>query len=325
VPDRRAWPIPCAFCGHPATGGTLACCHGLSSVRVFDRARWAAPLVLRISLGILWIVSGPLSSWLGHSATALDHTSRPGLARLASSDSVFWLRTTEVAVGVSLISGVGVRGLAVLQVAFVAVLSVAAVRTGPSTDIGFGPLGRASALLAGALALVWTGGGPHTPAAWLTRSRTFRRHRFRWALQASRLMLAGVEEVCQVHAQAATDPRVRSALDGLRLDVGEHAQDIACLILRHDGRPLPLLGPVRGLAWVLGCLTAMAGMGTALEIDRCLITRGVARHAWMEGLVALDDGITARALAAVRGREARHVQLLRDAGEEPRTTRTRRR
>jgi hypothetical protein len=259
-------------------------------VRIFDRARRAAPLALRISLGILWIVSGPISSWLGHTAAALDHASRPGLARLASPDSLFWLRTAAVALGVSLISGVWVRGLAVLQVAFVAVLSVAAVRTGPETDIGFGFLGGASALLAGALALVSTGGGPHTLAAWLTRNRAFRRHRFRWALQASRLMLAGVAEACRVHGEAAADRRVRSALDRLRLDADEHAQDIACLILRHGGRPLPLVGPVRGLAWVLGCLTAMAGMGTALRVDRWLIMRGVARYAWMDGLVAPRTG-----------------------------------
>ena len=291
----------------------------------FDRARCAVPLVLRIGLGILWIVSEPISSWLGPSAAALDHVSHPGLARLASPDSLVWLRTAEVALGVSLISGVWVRGLAVLQAAFVAVLSVAAVRTGPGADIGIGFLCRAGALLAGALALVSTGAGPHTLAAWLTRSRAFRRYRFRWALQASRLMLAGVEEVCRVHVQAATDPRVRSALDRLRLDAGEHAQDTACLILRHDGRPLHLLGAVQGLAWVLGCLTAMAGMGAALRADRWLIRRGVARYAWMDGLVAPDDGITARALAAMRGREARHIQLLRDAGDESRTTRTRRR
>ena len=322
---RAGWCAPfLARCRWLSGNWRKSCCHGSSSVSVFDRARYAAPLVLRIGLGILWIVSGPISSRLGHSAAALDHVSHPAFARLASPDSLFWLRTAEVTLGVSLILGVWVSGLAVLQVTFVAVSGVAALRPGSGTDIGLGFLGRASALLAGALVLVATGGGAHTLAAWLTRSRTFRRLRFRWALQTSRLMLAGVEEICRVHVQAAADPRVCTALDRLRLDAGEHAQDIACLILRHGGRPLPVLGPVLGLAWVLGCLTAMAGTGAALRVDRWLIRRGAARYAWMDGLVAPDDGITARALAAMRSREARHAQLLRDAWEESRTTRTHR-
>ncbi len=247
------------------------------------------------------------------------------LGRLIGPDSLFWLRTGEAALGVCLVAGLWVRGLAALQTALLVSLGAAALRAEPGTGAGLGFLLRTSGCLAGGLVLARTGGGSHALDGWLAQRHTVRRHRLRWALERHRILLAGLAEVCRVQMQGAGDARTLSALDALRLDVAEDVNDVAVLIRRQGGRPLPLLGPVRGLFWVPGCLTVIGGMRVARRIDRWLVVRSMARYAWMVDLAAPEDGITARALAAMRDREARHTERLRDPVEEPRRPGARRR
>lgn len=270
--------------------------------------RGLAPLLVRGGLGILWLSAGPLTAWVPHAVASA--TLRSPLAFLAGPGTLAWIGWGEAGIGLCLWAGFWVRGLAALQVALLGTLSAAALRTGAG---GPGFLVRLAAMAGGAVMLAWSGGGSMALDEWIVRRPGIRRRRLVWVLQWAQVARVGLEEVCRVQRQAASDAKALAALDALGLDAAEHAEDLATLIRRHGGRPLPLLGLVRGCCWSFGCVTVLGGMRTALRVDLWLVRRRLADYACATSLLPAEDGIAARALAAMRDREAGHISLVRDA------------
>lgn len=266
------------------------------------------PLLLRGGLGILWLSAGPLTAWLPHAVAGA--ALRSPLAFLADPGTLAWIGWGEAGIGLCLWAGFWVRGLAALQVALLGTVSAAALRTGAG---GPGVLVRLAAMAAGALLLAWRGGGYLALDEWIARRPGIRRHRLVWVLQSAQALRVGLEEVYRVQRQAASDAKALAALDALGLDAAEHAGDLATLIRRHGGRPLPLPGLVRGCCWPLGCVTVLGGVRTALRVDLWLAGRRLGDYACATSLLPAEDGIAARALAAMRDREAGHIRLVRDA------------
>jgi hypothetical protein len=102
-------------------------------------------------------------------------------------------------------------------------------------------------------------------------------------------------------------------LEKLTLDEAHHAEDLASLIRRHEGRLVPLAAVCRGIAWVLGCLTVIFGMRASLSFDLWMEERGSALHARCARLLPPDAGITACALLGMQNQETQHVRRLRDS------------
>jgi uncharacterized membrane protein YphA (DoxX/SURF4 family) len=269
-----------------------------------------APLLLRGGLGVLWFFAGPITAWLPHAVASAPL--RSPLPFLAGPQAAAWIAWGETGIGLCLLTGFWVRGLAALQVALLGTLSVAALRVGgPGSGPGF--LAQLAAMAGGAFLLAWNGGGSCALDGWIARRSGLCRLRLVWVLQWARVARVGLEEVYRVQSQAASDAHALAALDALRLDAAEHAEDLAALIRRHGGRPLPSLGLVRGCCWFGGCLTVLGGTRTALRVDHWLVGRRLVDYAQATGLLSTGDGITTRALAAMRDREAGHIRLVRDA------------
>jgi demethoxyubiquinone hydroxylase (CLK1/Coq7/Cat5 family) len=68
----------------------------------------------------------------------------------------------------------------------------------------------------------------------------------------------------------------------------------------------------RGLAWILGCVTAIFGTRASLRFDLWLEEGGQTLYARCARLLPPEAGITARALQAMQTQEEQHVRLLRD-------------
>ncbi len=154
------------------------------------------------------------------------------------------------------------------------------------------------------------------PAAW----------RFRAALQWNRLILIGLEEVSRVQVQAVRDARVMLAIRSLADSTAESVGDVTMLLKRQGSRPLPLTGVTRGACWAAGCLVALMGEQAVVRFDRWLVERWVRACTRTARWIPPEDGITARALEAVREREAGRLRALAVTRTPlPRRPRTRRR
>jgi demethoxyubiquinone hydroxylase (CLK1/Coq7/Cat5 family) len=163
-----------------------------------------------------------------------------------------------------------------------------------------------------ALALYRTGSGSLAVDAWLARNATWQRWRLLASLQANRAMEIGASEAYRVQAQAASDPTAQELFQKLSLDEAHHGEDLGSLIRRHGGRPLPVDPLCRGLAWILGCVTAIFGTRASLRFDLWLEECGQTLYARCARLLPPEAGITARAMQAMQNQEAQHVHLLRD-------------
>ncbi len=138
-------------------------------------------------------------------------------------------------------------------------------------------------------------------------------------------MLIGVEELSRVQAQAISDLRVASAVRQLLDSTAENVRDVTMLVHRQGSRPLPLAGLTRGVSWVTACLVTALGVQTALAFDRWLIERWVRAAQRSARWIPPDDGITLRALDAVREREASRLRALWGTRPQPPRSNPRRR
>ena len=115
-----------------------------------------------------------------------------------------------------------------------------------------------------------------------------------------------------MQAQAVVDANTRGLLEKLEQDETHHAEDIASLIRRHGGWPLPV-GPLCvGAGWLLGCITVILGRRASLYFDLWMKEHGARVCQWSATLLPPEAGITTRALLAVQTREEEHIRLLRD-------------
>ena len=130
------------------------------------------------------------------------------------------------------------------------------------------------------------------------------RRRFRAALQWNRLVLIGLEELARVQVQALSDTHAVQGLRNLIDQTAESIGDVTILLRREGSRPWPLAGLTRGALWAAGCLVASFGAGISLALDRWVIERWLRACDRVVRRIPVDDGITARALEAVRDREA---------------------
>jgi demethoxyubiquinone hydroxylase (CLK1/Coq7/Cat5 family) len=175
-----------------------------------------------------------------------------------------------------------------------------------------GGLSKNLGLIGTALALYRADIGPWALDAWLARNATWRRWALLAALQRSLLTKLGAAEIYRVQSQAPVDLEADGLLHKLQLDEANQADDLGSLIRRHGGRPLPVAGLSRGLAWTLGCLTVILGTRASLGVDLWLEEHGHRLYAQAYRLLPPEEGITARALQAMQDREAQHIRLLRD-------------
>jgi uncharacterized membrane protein YphA (DoxX/SURF4 family)/demethoxyubiquinone hydroxylase (CLK1/Coq7/Cat5 family) len=280
------------------------------------RAAWAdraVPLILRAGLAFLWIYEGILPKWVFSGPAGIEIVARTGLVPLHIPLFLKLLGLAEAALGFTILAGLWVRGLAVLQVGLLTAFTAIIGWTSPGTLVDpLGGLSKNLGVLGAVLALYRTGGGPFTLDAWLERSPGWRRWRLLASLQWNRWMEIGAVEVYRVQAQAATDGNAHGLLEKLALDEAHHAQDLGSLIRRHSGRPIRLERLCRGAAWVLGCLTVICGPRASLHFDLWMEEHGSSLYACSVRLLPPEAGITARALLGMQNQEAQHIRLLRD-------------
>jgi uncharacterized membrane protein YphA (DoxX/SURF4 family)/demethoxyubiquinone hydroxylase (CLK1/Coq7/Cat5 family) len=271
------------------------------------------PLLLRIGLGVMWLYEGLVPKWLWPSPAEVEIVARTGLIPFHIPLFLRLLGLVEATVGLTVLAGLWTRGMAVLQVgllgAFTAIVGW--------TSLAYladplGTLSRNLALVGSVLALYRTGSGPLSLDAWLAGNATWQRWLLQAALQGNRAIEIGAAETYRVQSQAATDATTQELFQKLALDEVHHGEDLGSLIRRHGGRPLPVGGLCKGVGWMLGCVTAVFGMGASLSFDLWLEERGGSLYARCARLLPPEAGITTRALQAMQNQEALHVRLLRD-------------
>lgn len=273
----------------------------------------AIPLVLRFGLAFMWIYEGVLPKWVFPSPAKIEIVARTGVVPFHIPMFLKLLGVAEAALGLTILSGLWVRGLAVLQAGLLIAFTAIIGWTSPTYLADpLGSLSKNLGLLGGVLALYRTGGGSFALDAWLSRNPTWRRWGLLASLQWNRLIEIVAVELYQVQTQAATDGSTHGLLERLALDETHHAGDLVALIRRHGGRPLPLAWLCRGAAWILGCLAVIFGTRASLRLDLWLEERCCSLYASCARLVPPEAGITARALLGMQNQEAQHVRLLRD-------------
>ncbi|OGB99958.1 MAG: hypothetical protein A3G35_15590 [candidate division NC10 bacterium RIFCSPLOWO2_12_FULL_66_18] len=280
------------------------------------RTSWwdrAVPLILRLGLGFMWVYEGIVPKWLFPSPAEIEIVARTGLVPFHILTFLKLLGVAEAALGCSILAGLWVRGLAVLQAGLLGAFTAIVGWTSPTylTD-PLGSLSKNLGLLGGALALYRTGGGPWAVEAWLAPSPTWRRWLLLASLQWNRLIEIAAAQVYRVQARAPADPNTHGLLEKLALDEVNHGQDLASLIRRHGGRPVPVAPLCRALGWIVGCLTVVLGTRASLRLDLWLEERGTSLYPWSAGLLPPEAGISARSLLAMQSQEVQHVHLLRD-------------
>ncbi len=294
-----------------------------------SRTSWrdrAVPLVLRLGLGFMWIYEGVVPKWLFPSPAEIEIVARTGLVPFHIPAFLKLLGVAEAALGFTILAGLWVRGMAVLQAGLLGAFTAILGWTSPAT-LGdpLGSLSKNLGLLGGALALYRTGSGPWAVGAWLAPSPTWRRWLLLASLQWNRLIEIAAAQVYRVQARAAADPNTHGLLEKLALDEVNHGQDLASLIRRHGGRPVPVAPMCRALGWIVGCLTVVLGTRASLRLDLWLEERGTSLYPWSAGLLPPEAGISARSLLAMQSQEAQHVHLLRDHLRAMRAASTKRR
>ncbi|HSB80013.1 MAG TPA: DoxX-like family protein [Candidatus Methylomirabilis sp.] len=271
------------------------------------------PPLLRLGLGLVWLCHGMLLAGRSPYPAAIEIVARTGLVPGHIPAFLTWLGILEMALGVTILLGLWVQGLAVLQVGLLTIFTMVAGRTSPAyLPDALGGLSKNLGLIGTALALYRVGGGAFALDAWFARNPTWRRWSLLATLQRSLATKIGAAEVYRMQCQAPVDHESDGLLYKLQLDEANQGDDLRSLIRRHGGRPLPVAGLMRGLAWVLGCLTVILGARISLGVDVWLEEQGLRLYARAGRLLPPEEGITVRALQAMQDRDAQHVRLLRD-------------
>lgn len=291
-------------------------CLGLATVPAADPSRQERrlALLLRMGLGLMWLHEGLVLKWLVAPPVEASLLARTGLVPAAAVAAfVRGLGVLEAALGLAVLLGLAVRRLAVLQVGLLAGTLLLLGATSPD-DLArvSGGLSRHLAMIGCALVLYQTGGGAMALDSWASRSATGRRLRLRMVLYRAWLLKLAMLELYRVQAPAA-DAEVAGALLKVARDDLHHGEDLLALLLQQGGRRLPVVRLVTGLAWLAACLTVIAGMRAALRVDAWAKERALALYGRAARLLPPGEGLTARALQAMQGREAAHQQILRNA------------
>ncbi len=286
----------------------------------------AIPMLLRLSLAILWIYQGLILKWLVQDPAGLMIVARSGMVPAHIPRFLALLGGTEVALGVAVLAGFWVRGLAVLQVALLTAFTGVVGWTSPAyLSEPLGGLVKNLGIIGCALALYCTGGGAFSLDTWLARSPRLRRWRFCLALHGCSITSVAAAVIYGLQRQAAPTPTVGELLHTLQLDEASQAEDVASLRRQQGGWRLPLDVPVCGLAWFVGGLTVILGPRVMLGFDLWMERRAGRLYARALDQLPAEEGLVARALQAVQGRQAQHQKLLRDHLEAMRQASRRRR
>ncbi len=273
----------------------------------------AVPLVLRLGLGFMWLFEGLVPKWIVPSPAEIEMVARTALVPYHIPLFLRFLGGAEAMLGLFILTGLWVRGLAVFQVGLLTAFTAIIGWTSPASL--WDPLGTLSmnlGLMGGALALYRTGSGFWGLDATLTRSAAWRRRVLLARLQWNLATEIGAAEIYRMQAQGVAGPDLRGLLEKLWMDEANHGDDLKSLIRRHGGQPLPVTTLCRGLARMLGALTVILGPRASLRFDLWLEEHGASLYRQCAGVLPPEAGITARALQAMHNQEAQHIRLLRD-------------
>ncbi len=277
------------------------------------RSAWLIPLILRLGLGWVWIYEGLVPKWLAPALGEIQVVARSGLVAAHIPSFLKLLGVAEAGVGLTLLAGLWVRELAVLQAGLLSAFTAVIAWSSPHYLVDpLGGLVKNVALLGCVLVLYRTGGGAYALDGWLSQSVAWRRSRLGVLLQWNRLIGTAAAEIFGVQAQAAMDSSSHALLEKLALDEEHHVADLTSLLRRHGGRPAPLVGVARGIAWTLGCITVIFGMRVSLRFDLWMEEQRSSLYGRCVDLLPPEAGITARALLGMQNQEALHIRLLRD-------------
>ncbi|MFB3819191.1 MAG: DoxX-like family protein [Candidatus Methylomirabilales bacterium] len=294
----------------------FSACLSLAAVPATDPARQERrlALLLRAGLGLMWLHEGLVLKWVIAPPVEAPLLAGTGLVPAAAvAGFVRGLGLVEAGLGLAVLLGLAVRRLAVLQVGLLAgTLLLLGAASPEDVARASGGLSRHLAMIGCALVLYQTGGGALALDSWASRSPAGRRLRLLTVLYRAWLLKVAMLQLYRVQAPAA-DGEVAGALLKVAGDDLHHGEDLLALLQRQGGRRLPVAGLVTALAWLVACLTVIAGMHAALRVDVWAKARALALYAHAARLLPPEEGITARALQAMQGREATHQQILRAA------------
>ncbi len=287
----------------------------------------AVPLLLRIGLGGMWACEGFLLAWWSRSAGAtemLEHTGLIGAPHVPAF--LRCLGGVEMALALTLLIGLWVRGMAVLQVLLLTAVSAVVGWTSPAyLQGGLGGLAKNLGLIGCALVLYWTGAGGFSCDAWVAGNAACRRWSLRGVLWWNLIRTLGMEEMYRLQHDAAHDTRVEETLQALRLENRRLEADMRTLARRHGGRPPAGPGLARAGFWLLGAMTVVLGVRASLILDLWLKRRGLHWYTRAVDLLPPDEGITYRVLQSMQERETSQVRALREALRAGRGSHRRRR
>lgn len=280
--------------------------------RAVEQEASLAP-ILRLGLGLMWLYEGLARTWLLPHAAEAAAIARAGLVPAEQALAfVHWLGGVEAVLGVTLLLGIAVRGLAVLQVGLLAALTALGVWIQPQTAVGEAGLSRHLAAIGCALVLYQTGAGRLALGAALGAQPGWRRQQLRATLRALWGLKVAMLEAYRLQEPVAI-PSVASLLQKLAADDLHHGEDVRALLHRHGARSWPIAPLFRAAGWLLGVLTVIAGRRAALRVDLWAKTRVLALYARAAEVLPPEEGITARALQAMLSREQVHHRLLHEA------------
>ena len=270
--------------------------------------------MLRLGLGLMWLYEGPVLKWLLAMPLEADLFARSGFVPAHAAAFVRGLGVVEGVLGLTVLAGLWVRRLAVLQVGLLAILTLLLGWTAPRQALDLpGGLSRHLAVIGCALVLYETGAGAYSLDQILARNARWRRRELVALLTWGWLCRLALIEVYRVQQSAAPDADVHAVLLKIEADERNQTRDLLALLQRHGARPLPVTGVAQGVGWLLGCLTVLPGSRVALAFDLWAEGRGLALYPDAANLVPPDEAITARALQAMEAQEAGHQQALRQA------------